>query len=112
LLKPKSKKVAKSEAESVSAKDKGKRQKVGAASIPQKRRKGKADLVITEEQLEEALEEIEKEEAEPKLKRKKAPLDKKSSMVQVTLAMKRMAKEHSDDFLANRREENRKEKEY
>ena len=45
-----------------------------------------------------SLDEIEEEEAEPKLKRKKAPLDKKSSMVQVTPAMKRMAKEHSDDF--------------
>jgi len=69
-----------------------------------KRKRGKAETVFHKEKLDEALDELEKEEAEPRLKKKKAPLQMKSTMVNVTPAMKRMAKEHSDDFLANRRE--------
>jgi hypothetical protein len=80
---------------------KTKKQKVSAASIPRKRR-GKGERVITQEHLDEALKAIEKEEHEPK--KKKAPLRIVSPMVEVTLAMKRMAKERADDIKSNKKE--------
>jgi hypothetical protein len=64
------------------------------------RKRGKAEHIITKEQLDEAFEAIDKEEHEPK--KKKAPLQIMSSMVEVTPAMKRMAKECADDFKANK----------
>jgi hypothetical protein len=52
----------------------------------------------------EALDELEKEEAEPKLKKKKAPLQMKSSMVEMTPAKAKMAKEYAADEIADRKE--------
>jgi hypothetical protein len=52
----------------------------------------------------EALDELEKEEAEPKLKKKKAPLQMKSSMVEMTPAKAKMANEYVADEIEYRKE--------
>jgi hypothetical protein len=74
---------------------------VVVASIPKKRR-GKAERVITKEQPDEAFEAIEKGEHEPK--KKKAPLQMVCPKFEVTPTMKRMDKECADDFKANKQD--------
>jgi hypothetical protein len=94
-------KRARTSTDSDVVKVKTKKLKVGAASIP-KKRGGKGERVIIQEHLDEALEAIEKEEHEPKKKR--APLQIVSPMVEMTPILKRLANERASDIIADKKE--------
>jgi hypothetical protein len=98
---PVKRKKVKGTSTSEAATDKGKQQKVV------KRKRGKAETVYHKEKLDEAMDELEIEEAEPKLKKKKAPVDMKISMVELTPAKAKMAKEIADFKLADIMEKKR-----
>jgi hypothetical protein len=99
-------KRGRTEAESDAAKVKGKRQKVGAASIPKKRR-GKGECIITKEQLDKALDGIKAEEHQSK-KKKQAPAPIFTPMVEVIADMKKMAADEADKMLAEQKEKQAK----
>jgi hypothetical protein len=104
-------KRARTSTESEAASAKAKKQKVAkseatnysAPGAKAKRRRSKGETVITKEQLEKALEEIEAEEHKPKRK-KQAPAQIVTPMFKMTPALKRMANERADDLIADKKD--------
>ena len=92
-----SRKAAKSEATNYDS---------GSAPTP-KRKRGKGDSSVTNEEVELALEEMDAEKQRPK--RQSAAKEYESPMFIVTLAMGKRAKDHTDNLIA---EKNRKKSQY